>query len=291
MFGMKNGHGISKEDAAKRSYFDILIRHFGHICGASFWFALTNILFFGAAIYLALSYFSGDNITAMIVAIMNGQSFLFPIAPFLPLMLTGPFTAGFTYVIRNYAKQEPTFMVSDFFEHSKKNWKQALATSVLSYLVMYLYLQAFVFYNAFFMSSGLPMGVFYTLALVVAVLLIIMCFYIYPIMVTFKMKFRVVLKNAWTFTVLKLPQNFIIFVLLCAIHGALLYWSFVVLLLPELWLILMAFFLTGFTSFTANYYIWHVLDKYIVQLVTPKKEDEAQIENIDNTEDKNENKF
>ncbi len=291
MFGTKNGRGVSKEEAAQRNYFDILGRHFWHICGVSFWFALSNILFFGASIYLFASYFGGDNLVTVVSAFLNGKSFIVPIAPFLPLMLTGPFTAGFTYVIRNYAKQEHTFIVSDFFEHTKKNWKFALLTSVLSYLVIYLLLQALVFYNSFFVSAGLPLGVLYTVFSVISILLIIMSFYVYPILITFKMKYRTVLKNAWTFAVLKLPQNFIIFALLFAINAGLFYVSFFVWLLPEIWFILMAFFLTGFTAFTANYYIWHVLDKYIVQLVTPKNDDnriftdEEHMDEYDDTEE------
>ncbi len=285
MFGTENRRGVSKEDAAQRNYFDILGRHFWHICGVSFWFALSNLLFFGASIYLFSSYFGGDNLVTIVTAFLSGKSFIVPIVPFLPLMLTGPFTAGFTYVIRNYAKQEHTFIVSDFFEHAKKNWKFGLLTSVLSYLVMYLLLQALVFYNGFFISSGLPLGVLYTVFAVVSILLIIMSFYVYPILVTFKMKYRTVLKNAWTFAVLKLPQNLIIFVLLFAINAGLFYLSFFVWMLPEIWFILMAFFLTGFTAFTANYYIWHVLDKYIVRLVTPKKDDDRIFTDEEHLED------
>ena len=40
-------------------------------------------------------------------------------------------------------------------------------------------------------------------------------------------------------------------------------------LFPEIYALLLVIILMGFTSFTANYYIWHVLDKYIVRLVTP----------------------
>ncbi|MBR4890031.1 MAG: hypothetical protein IKU15_01785 [Clostridia bacterium] len=58
MFGFgKPGRGISKEEAAERNYFDILTRHFWHICSVSFWYALMNILFFGASVFLFVSYF------------------------------------------------------------------------------------------------------------------------------------------------------------------------------------------------------------------------------------------
>ncbi len=274
MPGIRNGRGISKEEAAERNYFDILGRHIGHICGVSILYALANILFFGASIILLIAYFGGDNLVTIATAFLSGKQVILPIAPFLPLMLTGPFTAGFTYVIRNYAKQEHAFLFSDFFEHSKKNWKQGLLTSILSYFVLYLYLQAVIVYNSMFISAGLPLGLLYTLLAVAGMLLVIMSFYVYPLMVTFRMKYKVILKNAWTFTILKLPQNFLIFALLALIHSALIYLIFAVFLMPELWLILMALFLTGFTSYTANYYIWHVLDKYIVQFVTPKKDDD-----------------
>lgn len=274
MFGFSNkpGRGISKEEAAKRNYFDIFGRHFGHIIGANFLYVITNIIFFVAAIALFNAYFSGDNLVHVISYIMTGRMFVVPFIPFIPFMFIGPFTAGYTFVIRNYAKQEPTFLIAEFFEHSKKNFKQALIASAGSTVVSYLLLQAFVFYNNFFVVHGLPLGVLYTLSAVVLVLYVVMIFYIYPIMVTFKMNLKVIVKNAWTFTVLKLPQNFIIFLLIAAVNVGLLYIICFVLYLPvSVYLVLLAFFLTGFTSFTANYYIWHVMDKYIVSLVTPKK--------------------
>lgn len=278
MFGFSNkpGRGISKEEAAKRNYFDIFGRHFGHIMGANFWYILTNILFFVAAIMLFNVYFSGDNLVRVVSYIMTGKMFIVPFVPFVPFMFIGPFTAGYTFVIRNYAKQEPTFLVAEFFEHSKRNAKQAIITSILSTLVAYVLVQAFVFYNSFFASHGFHMGIFYALAALVIVLYVVMIFYIYPIMVTFKMNLKTIFKNAWVFTISKLPQNIMIFALVASLNIALFYVMCFVLYLPTIvYLLVLGFFMTGFTSFTANYYIWHVMNKYIVQLVTPKKKIET----------------
>lgn len=272
MFGYNTkGRGISKKEAAVRNYLDILGRHFWHICGASFWFALSNILFFGASYLLFFAYFGGENLVTVASLFLSGKNFALPIAPFLPLMLTGPFTAGFTYVIRNYAKQEHTFLISDFFEQAKKNIKQGLIVSVISYLILYLLLQALIVYNSMFLASGLPVGILYTLFAIVAALLIIMSFYVYPMMVTFRMSLKVLVKNAWTFAIMKLPQNVIIFAFLLFINGGLFYVTVVLWMLPELFLILTVFLLTGFTSYTANYYIWNVLEKHIVRFVTPDR--------------------
>ena len=293
MFGFNNHRGgISKEEAATRNYFDILGRHFWHIVGASFWYALSNLLFFGGSMYLFFAYFGGDNLVAVANMFLSGQTFLLPIVPFLPLMLTGPFTAGFTYVIRNYAKQEHTFLRSDFFEQSLKNWKQALITSVITCLVVYLLAQALIVYHSMFLSSGIPTGLLYGLFAIVTILLTIMSFYIYPIMVTFRMSMKVIIKNAWTFTIMKLPQNLILFALLAAINGGIFYLTAIKLALPELWLFLMAFLLTGFTLYTANYYIWHVLNKHIVQYVTPNRDHERIFTDEEHMEyDETENEF
>lgn len=281
MFGFSNkpGRGISKEEAAKRNYFDIYGRHFGHITGANFWYSLTNFVFFAAAVVLFYAYFisnNGDNLVAVVVGFMQGKNIIIPFIPFIPFMFIGPFTAGYTYVIRNYSKQEPTFLISDFFEHTKNNWKQALIVSAGSAIVAYALIQAFVFYNSFFLQKGLPVGVLYVLAGLVFALYIIVMFYIYPIMVTFKMSLKVIIKNAWTFAVLKLPQNLIILVFLLAVNIGVFFVLYICLPLPLfVYAFVLALFMFGFTSFTANYYIWHVMDKYIVQLVTPKKESEA----------------
>ncbi len=275
MFSQKIGPGISKEQAANRNYFDILIRHFGDISKASIWYALANILFFIATYILMSAYFTWDNLAKIAIGFLNGEVVLLPIVPFLPLMLTGPFTAGLTFVTRNFAKEEHTFIRSDLFEHAKKNIGYALITSVLTTLVAYLLLQALIVYNSFFLSNGLPVAVLYTLFAIITCLLIIMSYYIYPIMVTFRMNYKTILKNAWTFTILKLPQNLFFFVILAAINIGAFYLCNFVIYMPFLWIILMCIFLTGFTSYTANYYIWHVLNKYIVQYVTKKEKEES----------------
>ncbi len=275
----KAGPGISKEQATKRNYFDIFGRHLGNIIGLDCLYSLVNIVLFVAAYILFKVYFIGpnsDNLVLIASRFLQGKNFIVPFAPFIPFMLIGPFTAGYTYVIRNYAKQEPTFIISDFFEHTKRNFKQSLVVSILSVLVAYALIQALVFYNSLFITNNLPLGVLYTLFALIFALYLIMMFYIYPVMITFKMSLKVILKNAWTFTILKLPQNLIIFMFIFGIDFGLFYIMSFIAYLPNIfYFIILALFLSGFTAFTANYYIWHVMDKYIVSYVKPKRNDDA----------------
>ncbi len=261
----KPGKGITKEEALKRNYFDILGRKFWKLIQLNLLYAVCNILFIGASIFLAIGY----DWTAILSALIKGQLMLLPPLPFIPLMLMGPFTAGLTYVIRNYSRQEHAFMASDFFEHSKKNLKQGLLMSVLQVVAMYLLVTAFFFYLNFFISHGLNTGILFGIAIVVTVLMLSMSFYVYPIMVTFDMKLIHILKNSWIFAISKLPQNLFILIILGAVHG-LLIWNY-----PLVWLILMPTFLIVWSSYTMNYYVWNVMDKYMMSQIE-KPEDETE---------------
>ena len=48
------------------------------------------------------------------------------------LAITGPFTAGLSYVTRNWARDEHAFIWSDFKDALKANWKQSLVVSVIT---------------------------------------------------------------------------------------------------------------------------------------------------------------
>lgn len=262
----KPGKGISKEEAAKRNYFDILGRKFFKLVQLNLLYSLCNILFIGGSILLAIGY----DWMAILNALASGQAVLLPPLPFLPLMLIGPFNAGLTYVIRNYSRQEHAFMCSDFFEHAKKNWKQGLLMSILQVLVFYVLVTAFFFYRQFFSLQGWNYGILLGLTLVISIMLLSMSFYLYPIMVTFDMKLRHIIKNSWIFAMSKLPQNLFILIIIAAVHALLLWY------VPIVWIILMPVVLISWTSYTMNYYVWHVMDKYMFSQIeqndTPEEE-------------------
>ena len=140
----KPGKGVSKEEAAKRNYIDMMGRHFFDLVKVNLLFVVCNLIFIAAAILLAFPYlFEFDQ---FIHILFTNKGALLPPLPFVPFMLMGPFIAGLTYVVRNWARQEHAFLVSDFFEHTKKNLVQGLLLSVLNTVVIYSVLNAAVFY-------------------------------------------------------------------------------------------------------------------------------------------------
>lgn len=258
------GKGVSKEEALKRNYFDILGRKFWKLIQLNMLYFLCNILFFGAFAFMTVPlFFATDEnamdtvIKEMILPILTGKQ-LIPLAYFIPFVFIGPTTAGLTYVTRNYSKQEHAFLMSDFFEHTKKNFKQGILTSLIFTVVTYFYLTAVIFY--FNVISYKPLVLAF--ALILGILVATTSFYVYPIMVTFDMKLRHIFKNALIFALAKLPQNIFILAIVAAVHILLLFFAS-----PLIWAVLMVFLLIAWSSYTINYYTWHVIDKHMMSQV------------------------
>ena len=120
------------------------------------------------------------------------------------IAITGPFNAGATYVLRNWARDEHSFVLSDFKDAVKANWKQALVISCIDGIVPFLVVTCWRFYSGmagsnliFILPAALTLliGVLWTLASMLA----------YPMLITYKLRNRDVIRNALLMTVAKLP--------------------------------------------------------------------------------------
>ena len=122
------------------------------------------------------------------------------------LAITGPFTAGLSYVTRNWARDEHAFLWSDFRDAVKENWKQALATSAITGVMPLVCYVCWMFYgqlaqdNALFM---IPQVLTVTLGALWAMSLL----YLYPLMVTYRLRYRDLLRNGFLLTLGRLPAT------------------------------------------------------------------------------------
>ena len=112
---------------------------------------------------------SGDDI----IGLMN--TWLMVMIPCIAI--TGPFNAGVTYVLRNWARDEHSFVLSDFKDALKANWKQALVISLIDGVMPFLVVTCWRFYSGMLSRSmifilpaalTLLMGVTWTLASMLA---------------------------------------------------------------------------------------------------------------------------
>ena len=139
---------------------------------------------------------SGDDI----IGLMN--TWLMVMIPCIAI--TGPFNAGVTYVLRNWARDEHSFVLSDFKDALKANWKQALVISLIDGVMPFLVVTCWRFYSGMLSRSmifilpaalTLLMGVTWTLASMLA----------YPMLITYELKTLDVIRNSVLMTVAKLP--------------------------------------------------------------------------------------
>lgn len=187
----------------------------------------------------------------------------------LSLIITGPVHAGFTYILRNYSREEHAFIWMDFKEQFVSNLKQSLLSGLISFVVTVV----IVFNIAFYRNTPLNLGIFRTLLLtVITIILIIWSFmqmYVYPMMVTFKLSLKQIYKNSLLFSIMRLPVNLALFVA-----------SLILLLGIPLILILVGnsitlfvaviyylFFAFGVNLLMTNFFIYRGLDKYMIQRI------------------------
>ena len=118
--------------------------------------------------------------------------------------ITGPCNAGATYVLRNWARDQHSFLWSDFKDALKANWKQALAVSCISGLMLPVVYVSTRFYLGQLSKSPvflLPMALVMLLGLVWSLAEMLM----YPLLITYDLKLKDVIRNAVLLTIGKLP--------------------------------------------------------------------------------------
>ncbi len=127
----------------------------------------------------------------------------------IPVITIGPATAGYTYVLKTLENGKHSFVVSDFLEQFKKNLLQGFLMSLINLLVGY---SMFLVIANFKVQELARLQNFFLPLLAVSILLVIMNFYIWPMMVTYDLSFPALLKNGFLFALIRLPINLLIFV-------------------------------------------------------------------------------
>lgn len=128
----------------------------------------------------------------------------------LPIVTFGPATAGFMYVLRNMANEKPTFVIADFFDAVKKNWKQALPVGLLHLLLTVIDLYGIWFYYSW-MTQREGGQTFGMIALIVAFTfgfaVLFASYYVYLLMVTCDLKFKPLIKNSMILALVGFKTN------------------------------------------------------------------------------------
>lgn len=223
------GPGVSKNKMQKRSFVE-----FWEVCGRKFW----SLLELGLLYWLFV----------------------------LPVVTFGLANCGATFITRNFVREKPVFLASDYFKKSVCNWKQAVPVGIIQILLTGLMIYSAMFY--YWSKSDFSI-VLMGLVLALLLLFTVMHFYIYVMMVTFRYKFRQLYKNALYLSFLGWKSNLIILGTLLAVYTIAL--SLVMTLIYSN-LVPVAFvagtffllFLPTFRQLLTQFYVFPVIKEFLI---------------------------
>lgn len=122
------------------------------------------------------------------------------------IAITGPFTAGISYVTRNWARDEHAFIWSDYWDAVKGNWKQGLLTSVITGFVPLLMYVCITFYGQM-ASDNVLFIIPQVLVIIMSLLWLCGLMYIYPQMVTYSINYKGLVRNSLIMVIGRLPMT------------------------------------------------------------------------------------
>ncbi len=177
----------------------------------------------------------------------------------LTLFTFGPSMAGLSYVIRNLVRGEYTDL-KEYFGAIKKNFRQALLLGILDVLILVLFAGSLFSYLRL-TSGGFGYLIMYYLALFIVLLYLMMRFYLYQLLVTFKLSVWKIIKNAYILTVAGIKRN-IVGLIACGLVIALNVVLFIVFM--PLGAILPFLLTPTLLTFISIYAAYPVMKKYMI---------------------------
>ena len=274
----KAGKGISKDEPEKRRFFlffEIFAAKFSKLIWLNFIYFITLLpLLIG--IYFSFTFNTEVKSAA---DLLKYPAFTFTpdivsiIILIVSCFITGPATAGFTYVARNMQRREHTWVLSDFFLHFRKNYLQATVMSFIDLVCYILLYIAFNFYLFIVPLDAPEMGSLFPAiaAGVVAFLALVFTwahYYIYTMMVTFSLSFSNLFKNGLIFALAKPLLNIFITLVLAAVFIGLLY---ITIFVPLISGALIPTILLSFVGFMVVFSTYPTIDKIMLQKVSSNK--------------------
>ncbi len=303
----KEGKGVDKNAPKKRglfAFFELYFRKFWKLLKLNLLYLIANIptfviMFFVSGLVSSvilngamplIAEFSGTaaetaasnpefmkNMAIVDLVIRVYMSLLFTV-----LWGAGPVSCGFTYVLRNYSREEHAWLFSDFWQHTRDNFKQ----SIVVFLIDVVVFAAFVFSYYFYGTQANALYFMRYVIVCLAFMYTLAHFYIYPLMVTFKLSIKDVYRNSFLFALAKLPRNFLTLVLVLFVHMGIPFMSiysggyFGIYLL--VFVLLEILILISTTGFIINFNVYPVIKEYMLAKADPEKygdNDDAEDEN------------
>lgn len=240
-------------------FFQVFFRKFWKLIQANLLFALFNIPAL-AAMLVAVMFLFPEQISDDIVYDFIFRLSIGFILAIIPVITVGPAQAGFTYILRNYSREEHAFIWYDFKENARKNLKQSLLISIIDFVVVLLFGFVINFYLRYPDGNSLT-AIAAGIAIVAFLFFLMMHIYIYPMLVTFQLSLKNIFKNAFIFSIVGLLPNLLIIVVCVALVFATFLFSIYI------GVFLYIFITCSLIGLILNSFAWPKLKKYIADKI------------------------
>ena len=196
----------------------------------------------------------------------------------IPVITIGPATAGLMYVLRNMANERPTFVVADFFDAFKKNFKQGVVVGLLNLLLAAVDLFGVWFYYSW-ATQRAEGGTFGMIALIVALsfgfVILFSSFYIYLMMVTCDLSLKALIKNSFILGLVGFKTNIITTLAVILVEVVVLLPMFPYLCWPAS-IVLFALYGTSLPAFITAFNSYKYITKYVTDPYYEEHADEKK---------------
>lgn len=251
-FGSKNGKGVEKREYTPRFtlFWEIFFRKIWLLMKANFVYLLVSIL---AVIFVWFGYYT---VAQGELAYLKGSVFLAAATLYMSVVGIGFITPGISFLTRYFARERHVWIFSDFFEQVITNFKKGFILFAVDSLLLYSVSLAVALYGNLALNNSLmliPLG-FLAICLLIYFM---MHFYMYPIMVTFDLDMKDILKDSLLLTLAHLPWNLFITILISVITFGL------YLLNIPIAIVLFAVFGVAIINFIVNFMVDPIIDKHL----------------------------
>ena len=212
----KNKKDIEKEDMATNP-----VQIFFEVLGVHIWdLVKLSLLFFVPVLPILIWFY----INFLVVTNMGPEESIIPYATtfllvLIPLLvIAGLGHCGLTSVVSRYARDMHSWLWTDFIAGIKGNWKQSIPMSIINGIVLLLGF----FTSTFYGLMGITIMQYIMIVLMLAALAINI--YYWPMMVTYAMSVKQMIKYSFTLVILRLPFT-LLFGALTLLPAGLIIWA------------------------------------------------------------------
>ena len=203
IFGMfdftKPGKGVEKDEPKKKGvarFWELAKRKLWSYVKLNFFYLITCIPAF-VVVWLIL--------TQILQQMANAQGDALAAITFLAFVLSlflvmcyglSPFSAGYYYVLRNYVRENHSWVFADFYGKTKQNLKKSLIMYFIDLAFMILTLFSLRIYIILSISGMFAMQIMLIVYLIMLILYSVMTSYKWTMTVTFDLNLFQILKNS-----------------------------------------------------------------------------------------------